>query len=105
MKHCEKTLHSLGQLQSNDPFGFSFDTLSPKLEFGVDGAVEDEVPSQTLCMEGTDWRMMGYLLRNQPETLVLSGGGSGESYCYLNWALYVLSECVCVCVCVYLVSS
>ena len=34
--------------------------------------MEDKVPSQTLCMEGTDWRMMGNLLRYQPETLIFS---------------------------------
>ncbi|TNN71442.1 hypothetical protein EYF80_018276 [Liparis tanakae] len=63
----------------------SLNALAPELEFGVDGAVEDEVPDQTLCMEGTHRGMMGHLLRYQPETLILSvegireEGGSSEA--------------------------
>lgn len=34
--------------------------------------MEDEVPGQTLCMEGTNRGMMGYLLWYQPEALFLS---------------------------------
>lgn len=67
----------LEQLQCNGPFRLSFNTLAPKFEFWVDGTVEDEVPDKALCMEGTDWGMMGYLLRYQPETLLLSVEGRG----------------------------
>lgn len=34
--------------------------------------MEDKVPAQALCMEGTNRGMMGYLLRYQPEALFLS---------------------------------
>lgn len=56
------TVHSLGQLQCDEAFGFSFYALSPKLKFGVDGAMEDEILLEALSLKGTDWRVMAYLL-------------------------------------------
>lgn len=56
------SVHSLGQLQCDESLGLSFYALPPKLEFGVDGAMEDEILIEALSVKGTDWRVMAYLL-------------------------------------------
>lgn len=62
--------------------------------------MEDEVPDQALCMEGTDWGMMGYLLRYQPETLLLSADDNQEdNRLLLKMGILKKSVCVCVSVC------
>lgn len=57
--------------------------------------MEDKVPSHALCMEGTNWGMMGYLLRYQPETLLLSVGGRKER---INEMWMCAHACVHLCV-------
>lgn len=57
-----KTVHLLGQLQRDESLGLSFYALSPKLEFGVDGAMEDKIVIEALSLKGTDWRVMANLL-------------------------------------------
>lgn len=54
-------MHSLGELQCDDSLGLCFYALSPKLEFGVDGTMEDKILLEALSMKGTDWRVMAYL--------------------------------------------
>lgn len=54
--------HSLGQLQCDDSLGLGFYALSPELEFGVDGTMEDEIVLEALSLKGTYWRVMAHLL-------------------------------------------
>ena len=75
----------LGQLQGDDPLGLRLHALPPELELGVDGAVEQEVLLQALCVKGTDRWVVAHLLRHPAEAQVLStqtqgqteGGGGG----------------------------
>lgn len=60
--YAVKTVHSLGQLQCDDSLRLSFYALSPKLQFGVDGAMEDEILLEALGVKGTNWRVVTYLL-------------------------------------------
>lgn len=62
----------LGQLQSHDAFWFSLYTFTPELQLGVDGPMENKIRLQALSMESTDWRMVTHLLRDHPETQILS---------------------------------
>lgn len=94
----------LEQLQRDGPFGLGLHTLAPELEFGVDGAVEDKVPRQALGVEGTDWRVVGNLLRHQPETLILSarddgdrGGQARVHVCVCGIVRVRVWDCACVC--------
>lgn len=57
-----KTVHLLGQLQRDESLGLSFYALSPKFEFGADGAVESKVVVEALSLEGADGRVMANLL-------------------------------------------
>lgn len=59
---CKISLNSLGQLQCDDSFGLSFYTLTPELEFWVDGTMEDKILLEALSMKGTDRRVMTHLL-------------------------------------------
>lgn len=74
----QSAVHSLGQLQCDDSLGLSFYALSPKLEFGVNGAMEDEVLLKALSLKGTDWRVMAYLLRHPPKAQIASDGEQGH---------------------------
>lgn len=62
----------LEKLEGDGPFGLCLDALAPELEFGVDGAMEDEVVVQPLRMEGADGRVMADLLGDESETKVIS---------------------------------
>lgn len=68
-----------GQLQRDGALRLGFDALPPKLQLGVDGAVEDEVVLQALGLKGADRRVMTHLLRHPPEAQVLSDGGKKTS--------------------------
>lgn len=59
--------HSPGKLQCDESFGLGLYALSPKLEFRIDGAVEDKILVEALRMKGTDWWVMAHLLRHPPE--------------------------------------
>lgn len=56
------TVHLLGQLQRDESFGLCFYALTPKLEFGADGSMEDKILFEALSLKGTDRRVMAYLL-------------------------------------------
>ncbi|TNN77570.1 hypothetical protein EYF80_012160 [Liparis tanakae] len=58
---------SPGQLQSDESFGLGFYALPPKLEFGVDGAVEDEILVEALGVEGADRRVTTNTTVHPPE--------------------------------------
>lgn len=57
-----RRLFSLGQLQRDHTPGLSFYTLPPKLEFGVNGAVEHKILLEALSVKGTDRGVMANLL-------------------------------------------
>lgn len=63
----------LGQLQCDDAFWLSFHTLTPELEFGVDGSMKHKVFLQALSVEGADRRVVAHLLRYEPEAQIISG--------------------------------
>lgn len=63
-----------GQLQRDHTPGLSFYALPPKLEFGVNGAVEHKILLETLSLKGTDWGVMANLLWHPPEAQVFSAG-------------------------------
>lgn len=62
----------LGKLQRDHTPRLSFYTLSPKFEFGVNGAVEHKILLEALSLEGTDWGVMANLLRHPPEAQIFS---------------------------------
>lgn len=60
MEDCR--LYLLGQLQCDHTPGLSFYTLTPKFEFGVNGAMEHEILLEAFSLKGTDWGVMANLL-------------------------------------------
>lgn len=64
----------LGQLQSHDAFRLSLHTFTPELQFGVDGPMKNKLLLQALSVESTNWRMVTHLLRDHPETQIISEG-------------------------------
>lgn len=71
-------VRSPGQLQCDESFGLSFYALPPKLEFRVDGAMEDKILVEALGVEGTDRRVVAHLLRHPPEAQIFSDGEQGR---------------------------
>lgn len=100
--HTAKSLtpHSLGKLQCDDSLGLCFYGLSPKFEFGVDGAMKDEILFEALGMKGTDWRVMAHLLWHPPKAQVVSGGEQRHGgYCRkAHYKRQIFTKCILRCV-------
>ena len=68
------TVNLLGKLQCDGSLGLGFYALSPELEFGIYGAMEDKILPETLSVKGTDRRVVAYLFRHPPEAQIVSNG-------------------------------
>lgn len=78
--HCSlRTDHLLGQLQCDESLGLSFNALSPKFKFRVDGAMEDKIILEALSLKGTDWGVMANLLRHPPKAQIFSDRKQGQT--------------------------